>query len=368
MNHTDFFGKTVDLRCLISNLSSFEPFADGSFEQALSDFLHLWFRGDESFLLHTSGSTGKPKPIRVSRYSMIQSAMLTGAFLRLKPGGTALLCLPLNFVAGKMMLVRSLVLNLNLVICKPASNPLRQVQTGTRIDFAAMTPMQVFSCLEAAETAKMLKEIRTLIIGGAPVNISLNEILQKFPFPVYETFGMTETLTHIAMRHVNGKENSEFFTCLPDIQLSLDQRGCLVIDAPHLDEPNVITDDIVELTAPNRFRWLGRYSFVINSGGVKVFPEQVEKKLEPFINRRFMISSLPDEKLGEKIILIIEDEYAAKNEVQEAERLRGIFAEALLPHEKPREIFLTPKLPETTGGKVKRADNLPPNLHLIFRN
>lgn len=362
MNHPGFFGKIINLKWLISNLSSFEPFADGSFEQALSDFLRLWVQGEESFLLHTSGSTGKPKPIMVSRNSMIKSARLTGEFLGLEPGDVALLCLPLNFVAGKMMLVRSLVLDLDLVICKPLSNPLQQVNTGTRLDFAAMTPMQVFSCFEEAKTARMLQKIKTLIVGGAPVSKSLNEILQTFPFPVFETYGMTETLTHIAMRRVNGKEHSDFFTCLPGIQLSLDHRGCLVINAPHLDESRVVTDDIVELKAPDSFRWLGRYSFVINTGGVKVFPEQVEKKLEPFISQRFIISSLPDEKLGEKIILIIEEENTGIKERRERERLKEIFTEMLLSPEKPREIFFTPKLPETTSGKIKRKypDGLKP--------
>lgn len=356
MNNPDFFGRTTTLNWLISNLSSFEPFADGSFEQALSDFLRLWVQGEESFLFHTSGSTGKPKPIRFSRQAMIQSAKLTGNFLGLKSGDTALLCLPMDFVAGKMMLVRTLVLNLKLVICKPSSNPLLQVQAGTTLNFAAMTPMQVAACLEVAETAQMQREIKTLIIGGAPLGNSLDEVLRTFPFPVYETYGMTETLTHIAMRKVNGKEQRDVFNALPGIHLSLDRRGCLVVDAPHLDEPKVITNDLVELAAPNSFRWLGRADHVINTGGIKVMPEQLEKKLEGFITHRFIISSRPDEKLGERIILIIEGNYTDKEAVAEKASLAGIFTKIMLPHEKPREIFFTPKLPETTGGKLKRKD------------
>lgn len=315
----------------------------------LSDFVKQWKSYPEYFTLQTSGSTGKPKQIRVSRQSMIRSAELTGQVLDLKKGDTALLCMPLEFVAGKMMLVRALVLGLNLLVVKPSSNPLKEVSSETIIDFAAMTPMQVQETLKEPGTFNKLIETKKLIIGGAPVSRQLDNELQQLPGEIFETYGMTETLTHIALRKINGNKRSEFFGILPGIIISTDSRGCLIIHAPHLDDPDIITNDLVEIISPTQFRWLGRADNVINSGGIKIFPEQVEKKLESMIMERFIVTSLPDRKLGEKLVLVIETSNPEKFEV-----LPEIIAENLGSYENPREIIFIEKFPETSTGKVIR--------------
>jgi o-succinylbenzoate---CoA ligase len=316
----------------------------------LKDFIKQWKSDLEYFTIQTSGSTGKPKQIRVSRQSMIRSAELSGNILDLKKGDTALLCMPLEFVAGKMMLVRALVLGLNLVVVKPSSYPLKDVPTETIIDFAAMTPMQVQETLKEPATFTKLSQIKKLIIGGAAVGRQLEDELQQLQGDIFETYGMTETLTHIALRKINGSKRSEYFSVLPGITISTDNRGCLIVHAPHLDDPDVTTNDLVEIISPTQFRWLGRADNVINSGGIKIFPEQLEKKLESLIKERFIITGLPDIKLGEKVVLVIETSNPARFET-----LPGLIAKKLGAYEKPREIVFLEKFPKTSTGKIIRS-------------
>ncbi|MBE0661725.1 MAG: AMP-binding protein [Bacteroidales bacterium] len=334
------------------NESNIQIIPDGfQIPPALKDFIKQWKSDLDYFALQTSGSTGKPKQIWVSRQSMIRSAQLTGQVLDLKKGDTALLCMPLEFVAGKMMLVRALVLSLNLVAVKPSSHPLKEVSSESNIDFAAMTPMQVQETLKESETFKKLSQIKKLIIGGAPVSRQLEDELRQLPGEIFETYGMTETLTHIALRKLNGSKRSEFFSVLPGIKISTDSRECLIIQAPHLDDQDVSTNDLVEIISPTQFRWLGRADNVINSGGIKIFPEQVEKKLEGLIKERFIVAGMPDGKLGEKLVLVIET-----TTPEEFETLPGFIAENLGSYEKPREIIFLAKFPETSTGKINRSE------------
>jgi len=315
------------------------------------DFIDAWNSSDDFFTLKTSGSTGAPKSIRVSRKSMIHSAELTAAALHLKKGDIALACMPLSFVAGKMMLVRALVLGLDLVVVKPSADPLQALPPAIPVDFAAMTPMQVAATLAQPSSAQKLHFIKKLIIGGAPVSQSLENELQLFAGAAFETYGMTETLTHIALRRINGAERSVFFHALPGINLSSDGRGCLHIHAPHLDKPDLQTNDMVGLMDAKRFRWLGRADNIINSGGIKLFPEQLEKKLEGFISARYIITGLPDERLGQKSVLVIE---AVASDG--FENIGAIVQNILVGYEKPREILFLKKFPETESGKISRKE------------
>lgn len=338
-----------DARSIESQNTANENMSLGAKVLLADEFIRQWQSGEESYMLHTSGSTGEPKALMVSRKSMIRSAQLTAQALGLKKGDTALLCMPLEFVAGKMMVVRSLVLGLNLVAVKPSSNPLRLVSTDNPVDFAAMTPMQVHESLNDETSSLILNRIRILIIGGAPVSKELEVKLKSHPGSVYETYGMTETLTHIALRRLNGNEQSEYFKILPGISISTDKRGCLVIQAPHLDQPSVVTNDLVEIIDANQFNWLGRADHVINSGGVKISPEQLEKKLEGKFNNRFVVSSLPDDRLGRKVVLVVEAGPGIKPRINLDE-----ISDCLLPYEKPREVLFLEKFPETHTGKINR--------------
>ncbi|WP_298396663.1 AMP-binding protein [Flavobacterium sp.] len=308
-------------------------------EKPVGDFLLDWFDGKSYVEMKTSGSTGIPKTIRVEKQAMVNSALATGDFFGLQPGNRALQCLPVKYVAGKMMLIRSIILGLDLDYVAPTSHPMENLD-DTNYDFVAMVPMQ------AQNSLKELKNVKKLIVGGARISKNLEKDLAKLPTDVYETYGMTETITHIAAKKVGEKA----FTVLPNVTISYDERNCLVIHAPNvIAEDTVITNDLVELVNENQFLFLGRIDNIVNSGGVKIMPEQVEKKLDGKINRRFFIASKEDAELGEKVILIIEGE---------SYDIDKVIFEGLDKYERPKEIVFVSKFKETENGKILRKESL----------
>lgn len=316
-------------------------------EEVLFAFLANWFDEGDTINAQTSGSTGVPKAILLSKASMLASAKLTNQFFDLKPEDTALMCLSANYIAGKMMVVRAIAGNLNLVVIEPSSAPLFDY----KIDFAAMIPMQVESLLKSEIGILSLQKISKLIIGGSTVSSVLEEQLQQLSTKCYSTYGMTETVSHIALRSLNGTYKSNLYEALDGVSFEQDSRDCLTIRARHLQSEPFITNDIVRLKSDTSFEWLGRFDNVINSGGVKLFPETIEQKLSEIIPERFFISSLPDDKLGEKVVLIIESESYSSRKLDE---LDIKLSTKLTRFEKPREFIFTPKFEETTSGKIKR--------------
>ncbi len=309
------------------------------FEKPVGDFLLDWFDSKPYIEMQTSGSTGTPKIIRVDKQAMVNSAMATGDFFELRSGNRALQCLPVKYVAGKMMLIRSIILGLDLDYVEPCSHPMKNLD-DQKYDFAAMVPMQ------AQNSLKELHNVKKLIVGGARISASLEKELMKLPTEVYETYGMTETITHIAAKRVGEKA----FTVLPHVTISYDDRNCLVIHAPHIiAEEAVVTNDLVELVNENQFIFLGRLDNVINSGGVKIMPEQVEHKLDGKIDHRFFITGKEDSELGEKVVLVIEGDAFDVD--------KSIF-DGLDKYEHPREILFLPKFKETENGKVLRKESL----------
>lgn len=308
------------------------------FEKPVGDFLLDWFDSKTYIEMQTSGSTGTPKIIKVDKQAMVNSALATGDFFGLQAGNRALQCLPVKYVAGKMMLIRSIILGLDLDYVAPSSHPMEGLEE--KYDFVAMVPMQ------AQNSLKELKNVKKLIVGGARISASLEKELMKLPTQVYETYGMTETITHIAAKRVGEK----IFTVLPNVTISYDDRNCLVIHAPNIiAEETVITNDLVELVNENQFKFLGRIDNVINSGGIKIIPEQVEQKLEGGIERRFFIASKEDKELGEKVVLVVE---GATIEIDPAT------FDVLDKYEHPREIIFIPKFKETENGKFLRNASL----------
>ena len=309
------------------------------FEKPVGDFLLDWFDSKPYIEMQTSGSTGTPKVIRVDKQAMVNSAMATGDFFELRSGNRALQCLPVKYVAGKMMLIRSIILGLDLDYVAPTSHPMKDLD-DQKYDFAAMVPMQ------AQNSLAELRNVKKLIVGGARISASLEKELMKLSTEVYETYGMTETITHIAAKRVGEKA----FTVLPHVTISYDDRNCLVIHAPHIiAEEAVVTNDLVELVNENQFIFLGRLDNVINSGGVKIMPEQVEHKLDGKINHRFFIAAKEDAELGEKVVLVIEGDAFDVD--------KSIF-DTLDKYEHPREILFVPKFKETENGKVLRKESL----------
>lgn len=318
------------------------------YEREIGNFLLGWQDTNPFMEAKTSGSTGQPKTIKLSKQAMVNSAIATGDFFKLKPGDKALLCLPASYIAGKMMLVRAMVLGLELDLVQPKTSLV--FNTNNKYHFAAMVPMQLQSNLDN------LSNIKNLIVGGAQVSIELKEAIQSLTTKVYETYGMTESVSHIAVKQINGLQNSnteslinQSFKTLPNIAISQDNRGCLVIEAPLIVEKTIVTNDVVKLHSDSSFEWIGRFDNVINSGGIKLFPEQIEAKLQGKINERFFITSDTDETLGERVILIIE---------ANSNSLKPSVFEGLGAFERPKVIYAVENFVETTSGKVQRKKTM----------
>lgn len=303
-------------------------------EQSIFKFLLSWVDDKDYIEVQTSGTTGKPKVIKIKKQFVVSSALATGDYLKLKPGDSSLLCLSADYIAGKLMIVRALILGLELDAVEPSNNPLKSIDR--KYDFVAMVPLQV------EQSISQLGQIKTLIIGGSSINQKLKEKLQNSSTNIFETYGMTETVSHIAMKRIE----AHHFEALPNVVFSIDNRNCLVIDAPKVASSTLITNDIVELISNKEFVWKGRFDNVINSGGIKIFPETIEAQLQDKIENRFFIYSQPDEVLGEKVVLIVESE----KEIIFPES----FFEGLSKYEKPKKTYFVSQFVETATAKVNR--------------
>ena len=319
---------------------------DMKFRLELFRFLADWFNDSEEMTVQTSGSTGEPKLIRVRKSHMMNSAIATCYQLRLAPGDRVLLCMSLQFIAGKMMVVRSLVAGLDLYLVPPSGYPLKD--TNVHFRFAAMVPMQIYNSLQVSLERERLERIAVLLVGGSAVDPKLETALKAFPNPVFASYGMAETLSHIALRRINGPEASDYFTLLPAVKVFLSEDQCLIIDAPMVSDHRLYTNDHAEMRGDGSFRILGRIDNVINTGGIKVQAETLEAFLSDFIDLPFAISSLPDEKFGEIIILAVE------GILDDALLTQTLHAENLPAHQFPKQIISLDRLPRTESGKVNR--------------
>lgn len=345
----------------------------------LEDFLSEWNNDSDWVLVHTSGSTGKPKPMRVEKKRMLNSARITCDFLGLKPGDTALLCMSLDYIAGKMVVVRSIERHLHLISVSPSGHPLKNIDmkdvngkdVNGEITFAAMVPMQVYNTLQVPEERERLIHIRHLIIGGGAIDAALEQELRSLPgnIAIWSTYGMTETLSHIALRRINGAEASEWYQPFDSVKISQTEEGCLVIDAPLVCAETLVTNDIVEIepyiynkVEKLRFRIKGRKDNVICSGGIKIQIEEVEALLKPYLEKPFMLAKKKDEKFGEIAVLLTEDENLKKVEATIRRLLSGKSDDSNKSSESkshkywiPREYLHVDHLPLTETGKPKRC-------------
>lgn len=312
----------------------------------LEEFMADWHSPSPTILVHTSGSTGKPKPLLVEKKRMEASARLTCEVLALKPGDSALLCMPLDYIAGKMMVVRSIVGKLNLVCVEPSGHPLKGLNEAPV--FAAMVPMQVYNSLKVDEERRLLCRIKHLIIGGGAVNKEMAAELQTLPNAVWSTYGMTETLSHIALRRLNGHEASEWYEPFESVDVALNDEGCLMINAPLVCSKTLITNDIAEIAPDGRhFRIRGRRDNVICSGGIKMQIEEIEAKLHPHVNVPFIITKRKDEKFGETVVMLAE--------TKDIDMLKAVCQERLSKYEQPHYYIYTNRIPTTETGKPARA-------------
>ncbi len=310
----------------------------------LEEFLNEWHNDRPTVLVHTSGSTGKPKPLLVEKCRMEASARITCNFLGLQQGDTALLCMPLDYIAGKMMVVRALTCGLRLITVKPSGTPC----WDEPIDFAAMVPLQVWNLLHDAAGRQRLMQIRHLIIGGGAIDEQLQEALHDFPHAVWSTYGMTETLSHIALRRLNGPTASDWYTPFEGVKLSQTDEGCLVIDAPAVHDGPLVTNDIAQLRADGSFRIIGRKDNVICSGGIKIQMEEVELLLRPHLSMPYIITRAKDERLGETVVLLTEG--------GNPDEVKAVCESVLPKYWQPRRVLIVDHLPMTETGKPARAE------------
>lgn len=322
----------------------------------LASFMSEWRDNSPTVTVRTSGSTGQPKAMRVEKRRMLASARITCDFLGLRPGCTALLCMKLDYIAGKMMVVRGLERGMRLISVPPDGHPLATLGEGQAPDFAAMVPLQVYNSLNVEKERRLLGQIGHLIIGGGAIDDDLERRLKRLPNAVWSSYGMTETLSHIALRRVSGPQSSSWYTPFDNVSVALNEEGCLVITAPEVCDGPLVTNDRAELRTTDgpdgrpltQFRILGRKDNVIDSGGIKIQIEEVEQALRPFLRHPFMITKRPDAKFGEAIVLLTEHSDMA--EVSE------ICVNCLPKYWVPRHYVHVERLPLTPTGKPARKE------------
>lgn len=338
---------------VFSKSSDFEQNSEGlpDFAKEAISFCKSWLNGATEFTQQTSGSTGTPKTINITRYQLVASAKGTGEFFQIGENARILCCLNPAYIAGKMMLVRAMVWNCEVVLVEPSSDPLKNC--SGEFDLAAFVPLQVEGTFKNENGIPKLKSIKNLLIGGAPLSSVLKQKLIFLQISAYQTYGMTETVSHIALAKI--EEGELLYKTLPGVTIGKDDRGALWVLSEMGGPKKIQTNDRVELLSPNSFHWLGRVDFVINSGGIKHFPEELEQKIEPLVdkyfpNSRFFIFGQPDEKLGEKIVLLIERKENQKSRKGLLEDLNNV----LNRYEIPKAIYFRTDFAETPTGKIDR--------------
>lgn len=331
------------------------------YEAKVLEFCRNWLNGQQEFVVHTSGSTGLPKNITLSRPQLEASARRTVQALPLQPGDRTLVCLNVEAISGMMMLVRGLVADLHLTIIEPIANPLAFSKPEQPFSFISLVPYQLQAIITNTPAKKLILDFaKAILVGGAPVSPELEKQIKTIKAPVYLTYGMTETVSHIAWRRLNGESPAKYYKAFRDITLGQDERGCLTIKGDITQDQVIITNDLVNLLPGNQFEWLGRADNTINTGGYKVQLEKVEVILaQTLLNQniagRSFVSSLPDTKLGSRVVAVVENEPCDKNTEM---ALRTELAQYLSKYELPKHFYYTREFEVTPSGKTDKIKTL----------
>lgn len=361
-NHLNLNGVEISYQDILKENFSYQLFTD--YEVNTLKFCKSWLEGKALFTIKTSGSTGKPKTITLTRRQMILSAHRTAKALDLHKGDRSLVCISTLYIGGMMMLVRGFELGLRMFIVDPSTKPLSMISCTSKFDFAAFVPLQIQHIMEdlIPTEIKMLDRMKAIIIGGAPISDTLKKKIELIKCPVYHTYGMTETVSHIALRRMNGHAKSSFFRILEGVTIAIDERSCLIIQDDLTNQKLIKTNDIVQLKDDRHFSWIGRADYIINSGGIKLQPEKIEQLIEGVlqklnINAAFFIGGWPDEKFGERIVLFLNQKLTSKEK-----KVLQYHINACLPkYEQVKEIHEGIRFIFTSTGKINRAAVL----HLI---
>ena len=325
--------------------------------QALS-FCREWMEGKEGFIQKTSGSTGTPKEIEITRGQMIASAKATGEFFHINDSDFLLACLHPNYIAGKMMLVRAMVWDCPIQLLDPSSDPFQYLSENNLPYFVAMGPLQVENSLKNPESKQKLQQIKNILIGGAPCSLQLQRELSENRINAWQSFGMTETVSHIALAKITG--SPLWYHPLPRVKIGQDIREALWIESPMSGKHRIQTNDRVTINSSGSFLWLGRVDFVVNSGGIKLFPEAIEPQIEVEVNKlfpdkRFFLGGISDPVLGQKLVLLIE---SPEKDIEKAKILLEQLKPKISHYERPREVIFLNQFEETSNGKINRIKTL----------
>lgn len=324
-------------------------------ERKVWRFIQLWNdnRAD-AIAVFTSGSTGQPREILHKKKHIRESALMTGKVLKLTTNMNALLCLPADKISGMMMIVRAMELKMNLHCVRPAAHPLNELTAEHNLHFAAFTPAQVHSIIASTSARTTFSAIGKVLLGGENTPRETVTAIAHLPNEVYVTFGMTETISHIALKRINGTTPDQHYTVPDGIKISVDENERLIVTAPQLGVVQLRTTDIVSLVSQTQFDWIGRADNVINTGGVKVFPEQIEKLLLSDLNMPFFVTGIRDEKYGERVALVIETAQA-----EDADKEKITLAVSKLPKlQRPKTMMLCRQFVKTANGKLQRKESV----------
>lgn len=315
-----------------------------AWEKGIYEFIMNWFDESDYILQKTSGSTGTPKEIMLKKSAMIASAQSTLNYFNLEKNNTAWLCLPIEYIAGKMMVVRAITGRLNLIITPSKGIPSIPSEP---IKFTAFVPLQLQQLIKSGAN---LSKIENIIIGGAAMSLSLIQQCQTLPSKIFASYGMTETCSHIALQQINGAKKQEHFHVLNNITISKSEDDCLKIQAPNILDKEIETTDIIELNSPTTFKWIGRKDHVINSGGIKISPEEIEFKINLIINAACLIIPIHDEKLGQKLALIFEQKYRNVLNENILEKIKAVLGK----HHTPKVVYYISEFPRNKSMKIDR--------------
>jgi O-succinylbenzoic acid--CoA ligase len=319
--------------------------------EELRDVLRMLTSGDGSITARTSGTTGEPKELRFSASDLRASARLTGHTFHLKHSERALLCLPCNFIAGRMMLVRGFVIGLDLHVVDPSGPVLEKLDPGERFRFAAMVPQQLHRALQD-DRQRVEKQFDTILLGGGPVSAALEQDISGLNTRVVHSYGSTETLTHVALRELTGGRSTAVFTAIGDISFDEDAGGCLIINTPHLSIRRHVTNDLVDLMDDRHFVWRGRYDNMVLSGGRKINPEALEARTAGIVPYAHYFAAYEEEGLGQGLLLVVASERSAADLASE---LNDLLQGELGRQELPRRLITVRHMPRTSSGKIRRT-------------
>ena len=308
-------------------------------EGKVRKFMEEWGYDLPYVVAHTSGSTGSPKEVRLPKADMRVSALATNLRFGITSASTIYLPLSPDYIAGKMMLVRAALANCRIIVERPSNRPMHD-DCGSDIDLLAVVPSQ---CADLVSNPVALRRVRNIIVGGAPLAPEMERLMKQGPWNAFATYGMTETCSHVALRELGTSD----YEAMPGISFSTDSRSCLEIHSGAYSWRKLVTNDVVSLSSPTTFQWRGRFDNVVNSGGLKLHPEELESLLAPHIHTPFYLDGVPDREWGTALRLTVE---APASEAELEELCRRV----LPRHAVPKSLRILPVIPRTSSGKLRR--------------